>query len=133
MKGVVGEYMSFVDCVTQIVQNPTLLVSTVLILGVILVNGRTDAPNAVATCVSTRAIGVAKTIIMAAVFTFFDVFVLTAMNSKVAYIIYNMVDFGHEISFDCLMCGNGGYRYLDNGGWVFRYSDKREPCNSFRE
>ena len=35
--------------------DPMLLVSTLLTLGVILVNGWTDAPNAIATCVSTTA------------------------------------------------------------------------------
>ena len=45
--------------------------STVLLtLGVILVNGWTDAPNAIATCVSTRSIGPTPAIIMAAVFNF---------------------------------------------------------------
>ena len=60
--------MSAAEFISQMIHNPMLLVSTVLTLGVILVNGWTDAPNAIATCVSTRAIGVRKAIIMAAVF-----------------------------------------------------------------
>lgn len=71
-----------------------LLVSTLLTLGVILVNGWTDAPNAIATCVSTRAIGARAAIVMAAVFNFLGVLVMTAVNSSVAFTIYNMVDFG---------------------------------------
>ena len=39
----------------QLVSNPMLAVTVVLTLGVILVNGWTDAPNAIATCVSTRS------------------------------------------------------------------------------
>ena len=77
-------------------ENPILLVSTLLTLGVILVNGWTDAPNAIATCVSTRAIGVRAAIVMAAVFNFLGVFVMTSINSSVAMTIYNMVDFGGE-------------------------------------
>lgn len=73
-----------------------LLVSTVLTLGVILVNGWTDAPNAIATCVSTRAIGVRQAILMAAVFNFLGVLVMTIINSSVAFTIYNMVDFGGD-------------------------------------
>ncbi|PWM27295.1 MAG: inorganic phosphate transporter [Oscillospiraceae bacterium] len=73
-----------------------LMVSVVLTLGVILVNGWTDAPNAIATCVSTRAIGVRKAIIMAAIFNFFGVLVMTALNASVAMTIYNMVDFGGD-------------------------------------
>lgn len=73
-----------------------LLVSTLLTLGVILVNGWTDAPNAIATCVSTRAIGARAAIVMAAVFNFLGVLVMTAVNSSVAFTIYNMVDFGGD-------------------------------------
>jgi len=61
---------------------------------VILVNGWTDAPNAIATCVSTRSMKPQNAIIMAAVFNFLGVFVMTLFNAKVASTIYNMVDFG---------------------------------------
>lgn len=86
--------MSIVDFISQMFCNPMLLVSTVLTLGVILVNGWTDAPNAIATCVSTRAISVRKAIIMAAIFNFFGVLIMTSINASVAFTIYNMVDFG---------------------------------------
>ena len=88
--------MSLIDFVQQMLQNPMLLVSTLLTLGVILVNGWTDAPNAIATCVSTRAIGVRKAIVMAAIFNFLGVFVMTSINASVAMTIYNMVDFGGD-------------------------------------
>ena len=87
------ELFEFLD---QLIHNPMLLVSTVLTLGVILVNGWTDAPNAIATCVSTRAIGVRKAILMAAIFNFLGVLVMTVINSSVAFTIYNMVDFGGD-------------------------------------
>ena len=87
------ELFEFLD---QLIHNPMLLVSTVLTLGVILVNGWTDAPNAIATCVSTRAIGVRQAILMAAVFNFLGVLVMTIINASVAFTIYNMVDFGGD-------------------------------------
>lgn len=86
--------MTLMEFLRQVAQNPVLLVSSVLTLGVILVNGWTDAPNAIATCVSTRAIGVRKAIIMAAICNFLGVLVMTAVNASVAMTIYNMVDFG---------------------------------------
>ena len=86
--------MALMEFLRQVAQNPVLLVSSVLTLGVILVNGWTDAPNAIATCVSTRAIGVRKAIIMAAICNFLGVLVMTAVNASVAMTIYNMVDFG---------------------------------------
>ena len=68
--------MSVTDFIRQMLENPMLMVSTVLTLGVILVNGWTDAPNAIATCVSTRAIEVRRAIVMAAIFNFLGVLVI---------------------------------------------------------
>ena len=88
--------MSILEFINQMVGNPMLLISTILTLGVILVNGWTDAPNAIATCVSTRAISVRKAIIMAAIFNFLGVLIMTSINASVAFTIYNMVDFGGD-------------------------------------
>ena len=88
--------MSIIEFMNKLLSNPMLLVSTVLVLGVILVNGWTDAPNAIATCVSTKAISVRKAIVMAAVFNFLGVLVMTSINASVAFTIYNMVDFGGD-------------------------------------
>lgn len=88
--------MSLLSFLQQVVNSPMLLVSTLLTLGVIVVNGWTDAPNAIATCVSTRAITVRRAIIMAAIFNFLGVLVMTFINASVAMTIYNMVDFGGD-------------------------------------
>ena len=81
---------------SQLFTNPALLITTLLTMGVILVNGWTDAPNAIATCVSTRSIHPRYAIIMAAVFNFLGVLVMTLVNATVAQTIYNMVDFGGD-------------------------------------
>ncbi|HIU25774.1 MAG TPA: inorganic phosphate transporter [Candidatus Copromorpha excrementigallinarum] len=86
--------ISFSVFFEQVISNPVLAVTVLLTLAVILVNGWTDAPNAIATCVSTRAIGVRKAIVMAAAFNFIGVFFMTMINASVAATIYNMVDFG---------------------------------------
>lgn len=80
----------------QLISNPALLITTGLTLGVILVNGWTDAPNAIATCISTRSMEPRISIIMAAVFNFLGVFVMTMFNTTVAQTIYKMVDFGGD-------------------------------------
>ena len=80
----------------QMTANPLLFIAVTLTLGVILVNGWTDAPNAIATCVSTRAMKPKTAIIMAAIFNFLGVFVMTVFNAKVATTIYKMVDFGEN-------------------------------------
>lgn len=86
--------VTFSNFLAQISSNPALLITTLLTLGVILVNGWTDAPNAIATCVSTRSITARNAILMAAVFNFFGVFIMTLINANVAQTIYKMVDFG---------------------------------------
>ena len=76
--------------------NPLLFIAVVLTLGVILVNGWTDAPNAIATCVVTRCMSPKAAILMAALFNFLGVFVMTLINATVAETITKMVDFGND-------------------------------------
>jgi len=78
----------------QMTSNPLLMVSVCLTLGVILVNGWTDAPNAIATCVVTRCMSARAAVLMAAVFNFLGVFIMTKINATVAETITKMVDFG---------------------------------------
>ncbi|ANW99987.1 inorganic phosphate transporter PiT [Thermoclostridium stercorarium subsp. thermolacticum DSM 2910] len=82
------------DFLQQFFSNPALAITVILTLGVIFVNGWTDAPNAIATSISTRSMGPRAAIIMAAIFNFFGVLVMTLFNSMVAQTIYSMVDFG---------------------------------------
>jgi inorganic phosphate transporter, PiT family len=88
--------ISLGDFLHQITTNPALFITVILTLGVVLVNGWTDAPNAIATCVSTRSMGPKKAIIMAAIFNFLGVYFMTMVNSTVAQTIANMVDFGGD-------------------------------------
>ena len=78
----------------QMAASPVLLITVVLTLGVIFVNGWTDAPNAIATCISTRCMRVRPAILLSAGFNFLGVLVMTHINSSVASTISNMVDFG---------------------------------------
>ncbi len=81
---------------SSMAENPLLCLAVVLTLGVILVNGWTDAPNAIATCVVTRCMSARAAIIMAAVFNFLGVYVMTMLSAEVAETITKMVDFGGE-------------------------------------
>ena len=76
--------------------SPVLLITVVLTLGVIFVNGWTDAPNAIATCITTRCMGARAAILTSAVFNFLGVLVMTHINASVASTISNMVDFGNN-------------------------------------
>lgn len=113
--------MGLLEFWEQVCHSPMLMVSTVLTLGVILVNGWTDAPNAIATCVSTRAISARKAIVMAAVFNFLGVLVMTAVNASVAMTIYNMVDFGGNahISLVALCAAMAAIVIWATAAWYF--------------
>lgn len=80
----------------QSLANPAMLTTVVLTLGVIFVNGWTDAPNAIATTVTTRGMAAKPAIIMSAVFNFLGVLIMTQINASVAETISNMVDFGGD-------------------------------------
>ena len=86
--------MNMLEFWGQMTDNPLLFIAVILTFGVILVNGWTDAPNAIATCVVTRCMSPRAAILMAAVFNFLGVFVMTLINATVAETITKMVDFG---------------------------------------
>ena len=88
--------ITFSDFLTQFTTNLPFTITVLLTLGVIFVNGWTDSPNAIASCVSTRAMHPRKAILMAAFCDFLGVVVMTAFNAKVAETIYNMGDFGGD-------------------------------------
>lgn len=83
-------------------KSPSLMVVSFLTLGVILVNGWTDAPNAIATCIATNCMKPRPAILMAAVFNLLGIVVMTSFNASVAMTIYHMVDFGGN-SHDALI------------------------------
>ena len=99
--------LSFKNYISQLVSSPTLILITVLILGVILVNGWTDAPNAIATCVSTRSIRPKRAIFMAAICNFLGVFVMTFLSSTVAQTLYNIANFGENSSYALIALSAG--------------------------
>ncbi|MFV0414058.1 MAG: anion permease [Oscillospiraceae bacterium] len=86
--------ITFVEFLGELTTSVPLLVTALLTIAVILVNGWTDAPNAIATCISTRAMAPRAAILMAAFFNFLGILVMTMVNKTVAETIYNMVDFG---------------------------------------
>ena len=93
--------MSLSEFFDLLLRLPALWVVVLLTLGVILVNGWTDAPNAIATCVATRAIKPRAAILMAAFCNFLGVFVMTMWAPMVTETISKMVNFGtntHEAS-----------------------------------
>ena len=88
--------ISLIDFLQQLTRSVPLLITVILTIGVILVNGWTDAPNAIATCVSTRSMSSRSAVLMAAFFNFLGVLFMTMVNATVAETIYNIADFGSD-------------------------------------
>lgn len=77
-------------------QNPFLALVFVLVMGSIFVNGATDAANAIAEPIGTRAIDVDSAILMSVVANFLGLVLMTMVSTAVADTISGMVDFGGD-------------------------------------
>ena len=77
----------------ELTGNLAFLLMVLITIAVVMVNGWTDAANAIATCIGTRSLRPGSAIVMAAIFNFLGVFVMTLFNATVAETIYNMVNF----------------------------------------
>lgn len=86
--------LDFIDFIQMLSGSPSLFVVVILTLGVIFVNGWTDAPNAIATCIAADCMKPRPAILMAAGFNFLGMVIMTSFNASVAMTISHMVDFG---------------------------------------
>ncbi len=82
--------LTFVD---QAGSHPVLLVILALVVGVTVISGATDAPNAIASAVSTRCLKPGVALGLAAVFNFVGLLGMTYISTAVAHTMFNMVNF----------------------------------------
>lgn len=73
-----------------------MVVIVILVIGVTVVSGATDAPNAIATAVSTRCMKPNTAIALAAVFNFVGLVGMTYISTSVANTMFTMVDFSGD-------------------------------------
>ncbi len=76
--------------------SPTVILSVILTLAVIFVNGLTDAPNAVATCITTRCMSMKSAVLMSSILNFVGVTLMTITNPAITETISGMVYFGDD-------------------------------------
>lgn len=88
--------VSLSELVGTITQNPFLALVLILVMGTIFVNGATDAANAIAEPIGTRAIDVDAAIWMSVVANFVGLVGMTLFSTAVADTMSNMVDFGGD-------------------------------------
>ena len=85
--------LTFAAFFEQAAAYPVLYVILALVIGVTVVSGATDAPNAIATAVSTRCLRPNTAIALAAVFNFVGLVGMTYISTAVAKTMFGMVDF----------------------------------------
>ncbi len=88
--------LTFSDFLRQLAMDPMFAVTAALTLAVILVNGWTDAPNAIATCVATGAMGMNAAIGMAAVCNLAGVLAMARFCPAVTAAVCSLADFGAD-------------------------------------
>lgn len=88
--------LTLVEFLAQAANYPVLWFILILVLLVTIVSGATDAPNAIATAVSTRCLKPNTAIGLAAVFNFIGLVGMTYISTAVAKTMFGMVDFSGD-------------------------------------
>ena len=87
-------------------REPLLFAAVLLTLWVMLVNGWTDAPGAIATAVATRSVSMGRAVAMAAGMNLLGAWGMTLLSPGVAFTLRDMADPGpHPAGSRILMCG----------------------------
>lgn len=107
--------------VQNLLVNPLLALSMLLVAATIFVNGATDAANAIAEAVGTRSMTFGTAVCMAAICNFVGLVGSAVVSTAVADTIGNMVDFGGDahaalIALCAAMVGIVAWASL---AWVF--------------
>lgn len=95
--------MDLSQILNQMAIYPTLGVIIALVVLVTIVSGATDAPNAIATAVSTRCMKPGTALGIAAVANFVGMIGMTYVSSSVAETMFNMVNFDSSETHVALM------------------------------
>lgn len=91
-----GSWLPSGEFLNTMFTNPVLLIAVLLTLAGVFVNGWTDAPNSIATCVASRCMRPRAALLMSAFFDFLGVFVMSVISGKVADTMAKMLDFGSD-------------------------------------
>lgn len=79
-----------------LLSSPAMVITALLTLAVVLVNGWTDAPNAIATAVASGSVSFRGGVVLAAVCNFLGVWLISLLAPAVADTIYSIADFGGD-------------------------------------
>ena len=120
--------LSFLEFLVQLKNNPALLGTVLLTLAVLLVNGWTDAPNAIAGVVVTGALPFRSAVTLAAVCNLLGVLCVTSVNASVAETVYSIASFSGGPKAALTALCHDSHRSVGGVGLVVWDSHQREPC-----
>lgn len=114
-------HLSFLSYLTELSRSPTLTLVTLLTLAVVLVNGWTDAPNAIAGAVVTGALSFRRAVLLAALCNFLGVLCVTSVNASVAETVYSIASFhgGQKAALTALCAAMCAIVLWAAGAWYF--------------
>ena len=113
--------VSFFAFVHQAAHSPPLALTALLTLAVLVVNGWTDAPNAIAGAVVTGALPFRRAVVLAAVCNFLGVLCVTAVNTSVAETVYSIASFqgGPRAALTALCAAMAAVVLWAGLAWIF--------------
>ena len=86
--------ISFFEFLNNLISIPNFFIITALISGIMFINGLSDAPNSIATCVATRCLTPKKALIMSVILNFLGVLLMSFVSTKVAETMFHIANFG---------------------------------------
>lgn len=95
----------FFSSFSEIFDTPWGVFALLLSLGVIFVNGFTDAPNAIASSVCSGAVSMKSACLISAVCNFVGVFLISIVNSSVAKCVFSLAGFDGPLGI-CAFCAS---------------------------
>lgn len=101
--------------------HPALLVIFLLVMGSVIINGATDASNAIATSISTRSMRPEIAIMVAAAGNFLGLVLVTLVSTAVAKTIFHIVNFNGDTHHALLALASAMVAIIVWGALAWRF------------
>lgn len=113
--------MGFAEFISLSMGSLPAALSLTATLAVVFVNGWTDAPNAIASCVSTGCLDMKKAVILASAANLVGAFTMRKIGIGVSETVINMADFGNDpaASLAALCAGMSAVVIWACAAWAF--------------
>ena len=99
----------------------SVLLPVFLGLGVVLVNGFTDAPNAIATAVCAKAISLRSACLLCGIFNLFGAFLFSVLSGQVIDTVFSIISLKNQSdAYICIISGLSTTILFGLIAWIFK-------------